>query len=782
VNFNNRLTMAVLNKQKIRLTLISLACCALITVSLFKIADTLFPLDYRVPYSQVILADDSTILHVYLSSDDKWRLQTGLDEISPVLKKTILYKEDRYFFFHFGINPFSVVRALVINTLRRQRILGASTVTMQVARLLHPAPRTYKNKVIEMFRATQLEWYLSKTEILRLYLSLVPYGGNIEGVKSAALIYFRQNPQALSLAQAVTLAVIPNDPKRLHLGKDNEAIKEERNRWLMTFGRKHLFGEQEIADALDEPLDVVRHDPPALIPHLAARLHAADPCRSVLQTRIDPVLQPAIEDVVKNYISRLIPLGITNASVLVVSNKTRQVKVYVGSADFNDAVNGGQVDGVRAARSPGSTLKPFLYALAMDEGLATPRLVVNDVPYDFNGYSPENYDQDYRGYVTVEDALAQSLNVPAVKMLSRLPLDRFLDKMSEAGFESVRRSRDELGLSVILGGCGVTLEELTGLYAAFAGGGVFIPPVLTAGSPAVAPDTLFSEAAAYMVTGILTLLKRPDLPSQYKDNTNMHRVAWKTGTSYGRRDAWSIGYDTEYTVGVWVGDFTGKGIPELNGSEYAAPLLFSVFKVLGDRPENEWFTAPATLDFRLVCSRTGLPPNDFCNDLVMDYFIPGVSPTGKCMHLKEVFTDAGGNFSYCRACLPAEGYRRAFYPNHPPEIIRFFESRHIPYEKVPPHNPACPRLFAGIAPVITSPVDGSEYILIKGKDQQLMLSCQVENDVSNVYWYLNDRFFKAAEAASNIFFQPSPGKVKISCTDEKGRNCDIRINVVYMSY
>jgi penicillin-binding protein 1C len=774
--------MAVLNKQKIRLSLISLACCIILTISLFKVADTLFPFDYHVPFSQVILADDSTLLHVYLSSDDKWRLETGLDEISPVLKKTILYKEDRYFFYHFGVNPFSVVRALVINTLRRQRLSGASTVTMQVARLLHPAPRTYKNKIIEMFRATQLEWHLSKTDILRLYLSLVPYGGNIEGVKSAALIYFRQKPQALSLAQAVTLAVIPNDPKKLHLGKDNEAIKEERNRWLRTFGRRHLFGEQEIADALDEPLDAARHDPPALIPHLAARLHASDPGRPVLQTCIDPALQAAITDIVKSYISRLIPLGITNASVLVVTNKTRQVKAYVGSADFNDDVNGGQVDGVRAVRSPGSTLKPFLYALAMDEGLATPRLVVNDVPYDFNGYSPENYDQDYRGYVTVEDALALSLNVPAVKMLSRLPLNRFLDKMSEAGFESVRHSRDELGLSVILGGCGVTLEELTGLYGTFANGGVFMPPVLTAGSPAFAPDTLFSDAAAYMVTGILTLLKRPDLPSQYKDNTNMHRVAWKTGTSYGRRDAWSLGYDMEYTVGVWVGDFAGKGIPELNGSEYAAPLLFSVFKVLGDRPENEWFTTPATLDFRLVCSRTGLPPNDFCRDLVMDYFIPGVSPTGKCMHMKEVFTDAGETFSYCRACLPTEGYRKALYPNHPPEIIRFFESRHIPYEKVPPHNPACPRLFTGIAPVITSPVDGSEYILIKGKNQQLMLSCQVENDVSNVFWYLNDRFFKASEAASNIFFQPFPGKVKISCTDDKGRNCDIWINVVYMSY
>jgi penicillin-binding protein 1C len=772
--------MAAINKHKVIVTMLCLACVAVLTLLAFKMADILFPFNYQVPYSQVILSEDSTILHISLSKDDKWRLNTGLNEITPVLKKTIIYKEDKYFYYHFGINPISVVRALFINMVRKQRVSGASTITMQVARLLKPSPRTYKNKIIEMFRATQLEWHLSKEEILRLYLNLVPYGGNIEGVKSAALIYFQQKPQALSLAQVLTLSVIPNDPKRLRIGRDNESIKDERNRWLRTFETKRIFPKQEIADALDEPFDAFRHDLPNLVPHLAARLHSSDTDLPEVRSCIDLSLQTELEDIVKNYVSETSHLGITNAAVIIVENKSRKVKAYLGSADFNDVMNEGQVDGVRAIRSPGSTLKPFLYALAMDEGLATPKLVINDVPLNFNGYSPENYDQDYRGYVTVEDALALSLNVPAVKLLNQLPLSRFIGKLTDAGFESIKRSQDHLGLSVILGGCGVTLEELTGLYTTFANGGLYSPLMLMDGSYSGTPDTLFSPAAAFMVTDILTLLKRPDLPSRYKDNTNLHRVAWKTGTSYGRRDAWSLGYDKEYTVGVWVGNFPGKGIPELSGSEYAAPLLFSVFKTLGNRHKNDWFTTPATLDFRLVCSRTGLPPNDFCTDLVMDYFIPGVSPLKKCLHMKEVFTDASGSYSYCRACLPPLGYKKVLYPNHPPDIVSFFEMRHIPYEKIPPHNPACPRVFTGVPPVITSPVGGSEYILMKGKDQQLMLSCQVENDVSKVYWYLNDQFFNTSEATAKLFFRPSPGKIKISCTDDKGRNTDIMITVVFI--
>ncbi len=742
--------------------------------------DAIYPFRaQKVNYSRVIYASDSTLLHGFLSEDDKWRIYAELTEITPELRKAFIFKEDRFFYYHPGINLLAVVRAAWNNMSKGRRTSGASTITMQVARLLDPAPRNVRSKLREMFRALQLEWHFSKEEILQLYLNLLPYGGNIEGVKSASLIYFGQSPRALSPAQVVMLTVIPNDPNSLRPGSNYDALRKRRNLWLSRMKGQGVFADEAIDDALAEPFERRRYPVPNAAPHLSYRLRGMPMGKYGLVTTLKPMVQDKVENLVKNHVRLLRSMQITNAAVLVVNNHTREVEAYVGSAGFDEDLFQGQVDGVKALRSPGSTLKPLLYALAFDQGLITPKMVITDVPGNFNGYRPENYDEAYRGKVTVEQALALSLNVPAVNLLDRLGTDLFLNTLSNGGFRWIGKNRQNLGLSVILGGCGTTLEELTSLFVAFANQGIYRPLKLTKTNEKSINDTLCSAGAAYMLTEILTGLKRPDLPNQYQASADLPPVAWKTGTSYGRRDGWAIGYNNDYTVGVWTGNFPGNGMPELNGSDCAVPLLFNIFRALNHKNRSDWFAPPADLDFRLVCSESGMPPDTFCHHTVMDYFLPGISPSMRCNHLQKQYVDPVATMSYCRNCLPEKAYKEVLYPYYPADLISWYNEMQIPYKAVPPHNPDCPAIKSIGSPTITSLTDGAEYLLLYGRKQQLMLTCNTENGVGKVYWYLNDRFYKSVAPSEKIFFTPEAGSYKISCSDDRGRNSDIVVRVSF---
>lgn len=744
---------------------------------LFLILNALFPFHISISYSRIVLAGDGTVIQAFLSADEKWRMPVTLNEISPELKKAILFKEDKYFYFHPGINPVSVMRAAWNNIRSGRRTSGASTITMQVVRLLNPRKRTYPGKIIEMFRALQMEWKFSKDEILRMYLNLVPYGGNIEGITSAGILYFGRLPDQLSLAQVTTLSVIPNRPGSLRPGGNRETLKIARNRWLMKMQEDQIFPDQEIADAMAEPATLTRIPFVPIAPHLSVRLKENRPGNSI-QTFINPVLQKKTANLAANYCKRLQVSGISNVSVIVVDNRTHRVVAYEGSGDFNDSEHEGQVDGVRAVRSPGSTLKPLVYGIAFDKGLLTPKSILEDVPVNYDGYSPENYDSRFTGTVSVESALMNSRNIPAVNTLKLIGLECMKENMGEAGFEQVLHTKSDLGLSLILGGCGVRLEELTALYGAFANMGEYYPLQFTVSDTLKKGFRLLSAPAAYMVTDILARPVRQEAGGGVRgDVAHLPKIAWKTGTSYGRRDAWSIGYNRNYTIGVWVGNFNGQGIPELTGAEKASPLLFELFNAIDRDARSDWFTVPDGLDFRLVCPLSGMPPGDFCNNTVIDFFIPGVSRNTTCSHLTEVAVSADGRHSYCTACIPSSGYKREWFPNLSPELISFYESEHIPWEKRPPHNPFCSRIFTSGNPEIISLLNGKTYLVEKGEGRELMLSCNSAGNAEKIYWYINDRFFKQAERGEQVFFSPDPGKVKISCSDDKGRNSDITIHV-----
>jgi penicillin-binding protein 1C len=742
---------------------------------LFVVLDVVLPFKVAPSYSTLVVAADGTILHAFLNNNDKWRLYTEPDEITPLLHQTILQKEDRYFYFHPGFNPIALARAFVKNTVTGRRSSGASTITMQVVRLLEPRKRTYVSKGIELFRAMQLELHYSKDEILQLYLNLIPYGSNIEGMKSASLLYFGKLPQLLSLAEITTLTIIPNRPSSLRLGRKNAFIVQERNKWLKRFEQAELFDKQIIADAINEPLNAYRREAPKSVPHLAFRLKNEQKNTPIIRTAILSTRQAQVEQMTRNYVNRLQSMNIHNAAVIVVNNETMQVETYVGSADFNNPYDGGQVDGIKAVRSPGSTLKPLLYAIAFDKGMITPKSAVNDVPTNFGGFEPENFDRRFNGKVSIEFALANSLNIPAVKVLKDMTPGVLINYLKKADFQTVKKQSKDLGLSMILGGCGVTLEELTRLFTVFANDGKLHGLNYSKEAKKSKGEVLISPESAYLITNILTQITRPDLPNNFDNTYHLPRIAWKTGTSYGKKDAWSIGYNRRYTVGVWVGNFSGMGVPELNGANIATPLLFDVFNAIDYNSPTGWFKPAADITRRKVCAESGDLPVDFCTHQVLDYAIMGISPTRRCQHLKWVLTDQTAKISYCTQCLPDSGYVRKLYPNLAPELIAYNEVNHIPYQQIPPHNPNCTRVFEVGAPIITSPNDGSEYFL---EGQQLQLACQAANDVREVYWYVNDKLVQKTNPQAAPFIKPPVGNVKISCSDDKGRNADVFIKVL----
>lgn len=754
---------------------------ALILLGAIMVLNLLFPLKITTSYSTLITSSDGTLLHAFLSRDDKWRMYVELKEITPTLRKAIITKEDKYFYYHLGVNPIAIIRALYNNVTKGRRTSGASTITMQVVRLLYPGERTYLNKISEIGRAIQLELFYSKEEILQMYLNLVPYGSNIEGIKSASYLYFQKSPDRLSLAEVTALAIIPNRPTSLQLGTKNPLILQERNKWLERFRNEKAFDNQVINDALKEPLSVSRHEAPKLVPHLALRLKKQYPDEHIIQTYIKLPVQAKVEQIVGNYANRIRAMNIHNAAVVLINNETMQVETYVGSANFNNKTDAGQVDGIQAIRSPGSALKPILYATAFDKGIITPKNIINDVPTNFSGFEPENFDKKFNGKVTVEFALANSLNIPAVKVVRDLGKKELIEVLKKANFQTVKKQEKDLGLSIVLGGCGVTLQEMTQLYAVFANQGKWERARLKKQEKEDRSiSTLISPESCFLITQILSQIKRPDLPNNFDYTYRLPKIAWKTGTSFGKRDAWSIGYNKKYTVGVWVGNFSGEGVPELSGAEIATPLLFQIFNSIDYNSTNEWFQQPKNVVSRQVCAESGDLPNEYCINKILDFSIRNVSHTHKCEHIKKFFVNYAETISYCTQCLPIDGnYKEKNYVNYAPELISFYELKHVLYERIPTHNQACTRVFGASnnAPVITNPNDGSEYYVNTQDPQQLQLACQAANDAKEVYWYLNDKLLKKAKANQPVFFIPTTGKLRISCTDDKGRSSTISITI-----
>lgn len=548
----------------------------LYSVTLFRGMDIFFPLslpENEKNFAITVVAQDGMPLRTFPDKNGVWRYQVRSDEVSPLYIQALLNYEDRWFYRHPGINPLSMIRALGQYFRYRQPRSGGSTLTMQVARILHPHSKTVFGKIHQIFRAIQLEVHFSKADILNMYLNYAPFGGPIEGVQAASFAYLGKSAKELSHAEAALLAVLPQSPTRLRPDRRPKLAAKARNKVLDRMARFGVWDKETVEDAKIEEV-LARFDPkPMTAPLLAQRLKDRAKPFTPLRTTIDPFIQQTVSDLIAGFIHNT-PAH-TSAAALVVENDTLAVKAYIGSADFADDSRFGQVDMVLAYRSPGSTLKPFLYAFAMEEYLIHSESLLVDSPVSFSGYRPGNFALTFTGPVSAAEALQRSLNLPAVDILDRLGPGFFDTRLRQGGLNLKFPPQQKPNLTMILGGAGVTLEDLVSAYMAFGRGGLSGRLRYTPDDP-LNERRMFSAGAAYIIRQILQEYRRPDLPGGRLSLDHSRQVAWKTGTSYGFRDAWTVGVTEHHTIGVWVGRPDGTPSPGQYGAATAAPLLFSI--------------------------------------------------------------------------------------------------------------------------------------------------------------------------------------------------------------
>ena len=761
------------------------ALSAITPLLAFLLLDRLYPFPYaalRRPPAVVVEAADGTPLRFFLPADERWRLPLPLAEMGPDLPRAVVAAEDRRFGHHPGVDPLAIVRA-AWQDLRAGRVVsGASTLPMQLARLADPAPRTLASKLREGFRALQLTWHRRPGELLADYLNLAPYGGNLEGVGAAAWFYFGKRPQQLSPGEIALLVALPRSPRRFDPTVDAAAARAARDRVLERLGAAGVFTRDQVSDARRQPVPTRRRPPPFAAPHFTrfAAERAAGATR--IRTTLDRRLQGQAEAQVARRIDGLRAKGIGNAAVVVMENSTRAVRALIGSAGFGESAFSGQVNGALARRSPGSALKPFLYALAFDRGELLPDGYLLDVPTDFAGYVARNYDGLYRGRVTAREALVHSLNAPAVRLLADVGLDDFHRLLLRGGLTTLDRPPESYGLPLILGAGEVTLLDLTNLYATLAEGGRHRPAVWRrdAGGgegskrrrPTV-PDPLFSAEAAWLVTDILTDLRRPDLPASWDLARGVPAVAWKTGTSFGHRDAWALGFSARLTIGVWVGNFDGRAVEGISGSEDAGPLLFDLFRALD--PGGAGPRRPAALDVAPieVCALSHQLPGPFCPQRITIPALPGRSRPGICTLHRRALVDAVDGSLLAGDCVGRRPHRWALLRVDPPELVAWWRAAGQPVPELPRTSPGCSGVAAGTPPSIVSPDAATPYRIRRDAplgDQRIPLTARADAGSRRLYWYQDGLLVASAPPSDLLFVTPSPGVHRLVVTDDSGRS------------
>lgn len=544
------------------------------------------PLEAASTMSVTVVDRDDRLLRAFTTTEGKWRLPLDPKDVDPHYLKMLFAFEDQRFYTHHGVDPQAIIRAVMQMLSHGRLISGGSTLTMQVARLLDGKhERTPIGKLRQMVRAIELERALSKKDILKLYLRLAPFGGNLEGVRAASLAYFGKEPRRLSLGEAALLVALPQSPEIRRLDRNPEAARAARDRVLMRAAEAHVITRAEAERASSEPIPRVRHAFPMLAPHVSEAEVAAHPSESIIKLTLDRDLQAGLEKLAADQASMIGDK--VSAAIIVANHQTGEILAQVGSPGYMSAARQGAVDMSTAVRSPGSTLKPFIYGLAFEAGLAHPETLIDDRPVRFGTYAPKNFDESYHGTVSIREALAQSMNVPAVRVLARIGPGKLAGRFRRAGVTARFPERSEPTLAMALGGTGLTLEELTQLYASLARGGDSIALThrfdgrgkviaATRVRPLVNARRMMSPLAAWYVTDVLK-----DAPPPL--NAKGGRFAYKTGTSYGYRDAWAIGYDGKYVIAVWVGRPDNTSVPGLMGRTAAAPILFDAFERLTER-------------------------------------------------------------------------------------------------------------------------------------------------------------------------------------------------------
>ena len=733
---------------------------------------------FDVSYSKVLTSREGDLLGASIAADEQWRFPP-LSRVPEKYRVAVLRFEDRRFDRHLGVDPLAVLRALWRNFREDRVVSGASTITMQVVRLSRGKERTYREKLIEALLALRLERSLSKDEILALYAAHAPFGGNVVGLEAAAWRYFGRGPGDLSWAEAALLAVLPNNPSLMHPGRNRDGLGRRRDALLRDLSQAGALDALELALALREPLPSAPRALPRLAPHLLESLAANAPSQARFRSTLDRGLQRQVVERVGRHADQLAQLGIGNLAVLVIDNASFEVRAYVGNARTHYALRGGlAVDLVHARRSTGSVLKPFLYSAMLESGEILPKALVPDVPTQYGGFVPENFDRSYRGAVPADVALSRSLNVPAVRMLRRFGVPRFQETLTRLGMTTLHRTPEAYGLTLVLGGAEGSLFELTSLYANLArlanetqieNPNLAMPIVLVQDAVRERPSPL-GPGSAWLTLRALAEVSRPESEGDWRAFATSRRISWKTGTSYGLRDAWALGTTPNYTVGVWAGNASGAGVAGLSGASSAGPLLFDVFGAL---PPAGGF-APPQHDLKIVdtCTSDGYLADELCESQAE--YVPRRSQRAlRSPHHVRVHLSADERFRVDSRCASVSEMTTRGWFVLPPNQEFFYRAHHPDYQRPPSYHPDCttPADVTGSAIALLYPSeDTAVYIpvALDGQPSQVVFEAVHRRSDATLHWHLDERYLATTHDFHQIALRTHPGRHRLTLVDQRG--------------
>ena len=732
---------------------------------------------FNSPYSSILLDRNNQLLEARIASDEQWRFPPSETLPSSYIKAVLLF-EDKRFYTHSGVDFLALGRATLQNIKAKEVVSGASTLSMQVIRLASDnQSRTLSTKLIETLQALRLEFSYDKQEILNLYASHAPFGGNVVGISAASWRYFGRAPESLSWAESALLAVLPNRPNYLRPGKNQQKLKQKRDRLLARLQQAGEFDQLQLTLALSEPLPDKILAFPKRAPHLLETLISRNFNQAVIKTSLNSNLQAQVQSVTDNYAQRLLNSQITHLAAVVLDNKSGLPVAYIGNSGFSHNPHSGKgIDLLHRARSTGSILKPLLYATMLQQGEITPLQLVEDTPTKFKGYQPENYDLKFRGVVPAKQALAQSLNIPAVNMLKQYGIKPFYDFLEIRGMSTLHRNADDYGLPLILGGAEGTLWEMTHLYMQLARAAQSLPaqaisrlPTIAIEEPSILDTSHLGAGAAWLTLNALLEVGRPGSESRWRQFSNSRKVAWKTGTSYGFRDGWAIGTTAEYTIGVWTGNAEGGGVPGLTGTQAAAPLLFELFNLL---PKTHWFSKPE-YDLRQVrvCKNDGFLATPYCDSKIID--LPLVSSYSKISpyHMR-IHTDVKQHYRVSSACEPVHKLSSLNWFTLPPHVAFYYQKQHSEYRPMPKWRQDCLNFMSAQSPIsFIYPHKGTQIYLpttMDGSRTKMVSELAHQYSASQVYWYLDQEYLGTTQQIHQMEIGPGLGKHELLVVDEAG--------------
>lgn len=747
---------------------------------------------FDVPYSTVVYDRNNELLGARIASDQQWRFPT-VDSVPDKYKTCLIEFEDRYFNYHWGVNPLAIFRAFKQNITQKRIVSGASTITMQTIRLSRKENRTFGEKFIEMIMATRLEFSYSKNEIINLYASHAPMGGNVVGIEAASWRYFGHQSSTLSWAEAATLAVLPNSPSIMHFGRNREKLLNKRNGLLKKLFENGTLGEVDYDLAISEPLPFEPYALPQTAPHLVTKIYKEQGGKQI-RTSIDKQRQLLVENILSRWNAEFAQNQIKNIATLVIDIEKNEIVAYCGNVHFDKSVSANQVDILQSPRSTGSILKPFLYCAMLQDGQLLPNQLLADVPININGFTPKNFSLNYDGAVPASEALARSLNIPFVVSLRKYGIPKFYNLLKNAGMTTLTRNPDHYGLSLILGGAEGKLWDISMMYTHMAQSlndyntdktywerrpVSYIKdddnnrPIDKISRP------IFDAGAIWLTFEALTNLNRPE-EIDWRSIPSMQKIAWKTGTSFGFRDGWAVGINRKYVVGVWVGNSDGEGRPGLTGARTAGMVMFDIFNTF---PSARWFTAPKSdLIKAETCRESGFLIGMNCPETSADtiYITKKGLEAGVCTYHDKINVSEDFRYRVFENCAGQRGIVQTSWFVLPASWELFYREHHPTYKALPPYSPECIAEDQSKLMEFIYPYSGAVVSIPKqldGSPGRLVFELAHRNPQAKVFWHLDETYMGETQNFHKKELSPVKGEHRLTVVDEAGNSTSIRFTV-----